>query len=158
MRATGQIDDGAMKNCISLKRWERYGHCLDTLTASKTIVSVANATEIESIGTWKGMVQVGGTGALSSFEVFDCKGAFDVILGKPWLRAVRAHHDYVTDEITIGNMGEQEVITNLLDVNPGNQPATNPPPMNKLEQAQARSGKEPVEPERIPSNQPLKTN
>jgi transposase InsO family protein len=115
VRATGQIDDGAMKNCISLKRWERYGHCLDALTDSRTIVSVANAAEIKSIGTWTGVVQVGETGALSSFEVFDCQGAFDVILGKPWLKAVRAQHDYATDKITIGEAGEQEVISNLLD-------------------------------------------
>ncbi|KAJ7665819.1 hypothetical protein B0H14DRAFT_3539497 [Mycena olivaceomarginata] len=27
VRATGQVDDGAMKNCISKKRWEGYGHC-----------------------------------------------------------------------------------------------------------------------------------
>jgi hypothetical protein len=117
VRATGQIDDGAMKNCISLKRWERYGHCLNPLVKSNTTISVTNATEIASYGTWIGTVQVGGTGALSSFENFDCKGAFNVILGKPWLKAVRARHDYVTDEITIGREGEQEVIVNSLGTN-----------------------------------------
>ena len=115
VRATGQIDDGAMRNCISLRRWERYGHCLDALTKSNTVISVANATEIKSIGSWTGTVQVGGTGAPSCFEIFDCKNAFDVILGKPWLKAVRAQHNYVTDEIVIGAEGEQEVITNMLD-------------------------------------------
>ena len=125
VRATGQIDDGAMRNCISLRRWERYGHCLDALTKSSTVISVANATKIESMGTWTGTVQVGGTGALSCFEIFDCKNAFDVILGKPWLKAVRAQHDYVTDEIVIGADGEQEVITNILDDESVNK--TSPP-------------------------------
>ena len=115
VRATGQVDDGAMRNCISLSRWEKYGHCLDNLSKSSTIISVANATEIRSIGTWTGMVQIGGTGALSCFKVFDCRGAFDVILGKPWLKAVRAQHDYVTDRITIGEVGRQEIISNILD-------------------------------------------
>ena len=115
VRATGQVDDGAMRNCISLSRWEKYGHCLDNLSKSSTIISVANATEIRSIGTWTGMVQIGGTGALSCFEVFDCRGAFDVILGKPWLKAVRAQHDYVTDRITIEEVGRQEIISNILD-------------------------------------------
>lgn len=115
VRATGQIDDGAMRNCISLSRWEHYRHCLDTLSKSKTIISMANTEEIESKGTWTEVVQVGGTSAISHFEVFDCKGAFDVILGKPWLKAVRAQHNYVTDKITIGNNGEQEVIMNILD-------------------------------------------
>jgi hypothetical protein len=125
VRATGQVDDGAMKNCISWKRWERYGHCLDALTESKIIVSVANATEIKSMGSWTGVVQVGETGASSSFEVFDCKDAFDVILGKPWLKDVRAQHDYVTDEITIGTAGKQEVITNLLDTKKTPVPSDN---------------------------------
>ena len=98
-----------------MRRWERYGHCLDAITKSSTVISVANATEIESMGTWTGTVQVGGTGAWSSFEIFDCKNAFDVILEKPWLKAVRAQHDYVKDEIVIGVEGEQEVITNMLD-------------------------------------------
>ena len=116
MRATGQINDGVMKNCISLNRWERYRHCLDTLTKSNVIISVANSTELKSKGTWTGIVQVGGTGAPSHFEIFDCKGAFNVILGKPWLKVIRAQHDYVTDEITIGKDSKQEVITNILDL------------------------------------------
>jgi len=124
IRATGQIDDGAMKNCISLDKWEKYGHCLDTLTKSRTIISVANATQIESKGTWSGTVQVGETGALSSFEIFDCKGAFEVILGKPWLKAVRAQHDYITDEIIIGKKGEQETITNILEDTTETEPIT----------------------------------
>ena len=115
VRATGQIDDGAMRNCISLRRWERYGHCLDTLVKSNTVISVANAAEIALIGSWTGTVQVGGTGAPSCFEIFDCKNAFDVILEKPWLKAVHAQHDYITDRITIEVDGEQEVITNMLD-------------------------------------------
>lgn len=106
VRATGQIDDGAMRNCISLERWEKYGHCLDTITKSRTIISVANATEIMSEGSWTGVIQVGDTEASGRFEIFDCRGAFDVILGKPWLIAVRAQHDYTTDKITIGRDGE----------------------------------------------------
>ena len=52
---------------------------------------------------------------MSHFEIFDCKGAFDVILGKPWLREVRAQHDYVMDSITIGKDGQQETIANILN-------------------------------------------
>jgi transposase InsO family protein len=145
VRATGQIDDGAMKNCISLERWERYGHCLDALTESKTIISVANATEIESNGTWTGIVQVGETGALSCFEIFDCKGAFDVILGKPWLKAVRAQHDYTSDKITIGKEGKQEVIANILDVD-NNAEAPDIIPANPEREASKLPSKSPISP------------
>jgi transposase InsO family protein len=134
VRATGQIDDGAMRNCIAFDRWVKYGHCLDTLSTSNVIVSVANAAEIKSKGTWTGTVQVGGTGALSSFEVFDCKGAFDVILGKPWLKEVRAQHNYVTDKITIGKEGQQEVISNILDTPKVETPSINAEKITPTEQ------------------------
>ncbi|PPQ91968.1 hypothetical protein CVT25_004441 [Psilocybe cyanescens] len=115
VRATGQVDNGAMWNCISKDRWIKYSHCLDPLEKSHTIISVANSNRIHSMGRWFGKVQVGSTSALSGFEVFDCQGAFDVILGKPWLRAVRAKHDYETDSITIGSKGNQEILTNDLE-------------------------------------------
>ena len=50
VRATGQVDNGAMKNCISKHRWERYGHCLSPLLPSKTRISTANGVEITPLG------------------------------------------------------------------------------------------------------------
>jgi hypothetical protein len=58
VRATGQVDDGVMKNCILLTRWEQYGHCLNALKKSQTVIGVANTTKIKSKGTWTGIVQV----------------------------------------------------------------------------------------------------
>jgi hypothetical protein len=46
------------------------------------------------MGMWTGPVKVSNTEAISDFEVFDCQGAFDVILGKPWLWDICAIHDY----------------------------------------------------------------
>jgi hypothetical protein len=57
-------------------------------------------------------VKVGKVGAPSSFKIFDCGDAFDVILGKPWLKAVKAKHDYSTDEIAISHNGENDIIRN----------------------------------------------
>lgn len=81
VRATGQVDDGAMRNCISRQRWEKYGHCLSPLEPSTTLISVANNQVIKPLGRWFGTVRVGTVSAQSWFEVFDCKGAFDIILG-----------------------------------------------------------------------------
>ena len=50
VRATGQVDDGAMRNCISKRRWDQYGHCLSALQPSTTHISVANNAEIKPIG------------------------------------------------------------------------------------------------------------
>ena len=57
---------------------------------------------------------MGGIEAKSAFEIFDCKGAFDVILGKPWLRKVCAIHNYFTDTITIGTDTHSEVLVNTV--------------------------------------------
>ncbi|KAF6745219.1 hypothetical protein DFP72DRAFT_1077813 [Ephemerocybe angulata] len=74
VRATGQVDDGAMRNCISKERWDGYGHCLEPLATSRTWIRVANNQVVPSMGRWEGTVTVGNTGAKESFEVFDCKG------------------------------------------------------------------------------------
>ena len=54
-------------------------------------------------------------------HVFDCKGAFDVILGKPWLREVDAVHYYKTDTITI-NAGTTQTTINNTEQNTNNSP------------------------------------
>jgi hypothetical protein len=50
VRATGQVDDGAMRNCISKIRWERYSHCLKPMEPSSTWIKVANDARIKSMG------------------------------------------------------------------------------------------------------------
>src|ERR1700691_21803 len=101
-----------MRNCISKRRWEHYVHCLTQLEPSKMHIKVANGSRIVPLGHWTGTVKVGKVGAPSSFEVFNCGDTFDVILSKPWLKAVKAKHDYSTDEITISHNGEKDVILN----------------------------------------------
>lgn len=51
VRATGQVDDDAMRNCISKARWDRYRHCLVPLLPSTMRIQVANNTIIPSM--WK---------------------------------------------------------------------------------------------------------
>ena len=48
----------------------------------------------------------------SWFEVFDSHGAFDVILGKPWLKQVKATHNYGTDQLSITNNGNTDTLSN----------------------------------------------
>lgn len=83
------------------------------MAPSRTWIKVVNDARIKSLGRWTGKVKVGGIEAESTFKVFDCQGAFDIILGKPWLRKVCAVHDYSTDTIIIGTDSHQEALTNL---------------------------------------------
>ncbi|KAJ7232539.1 hypothetical protein C8J57DRAFT_1533014 [Mycena rebaudengoi] len=64
------------------------------------------------MGKWRGEVQVGGVRVYAWFVVFDCAGAFDVILGKPWLHMVHGIHDYGTDRIHIQADEEEATIQN----------------------------------------------
>ena len=55
---------------------------------------------------------VAGAKVTQSFEVFNSNGAFEVILGKPWLKSVQATHHYTTDEITMTIEGRTTTVTN----------------------------------------------
>jgi hypothetical protein len=115
VRATAQVDDGAMRNCIGHHIWHSYGHCLRELKPSVTQISVASGHEVPCDGTWSGEVWIGGTTSFTHFEVFDCGYAFNIILGKPWLQEVRAIHNYATDTIRIPMELSHTTITNTLE-------------------------------------------
>ena len=59
-----------------------------------------------------------GTETTQSCDVFESNGAFQVILGKPWLRSMQAIHKYDTDEITIQVQDQTTTITNEEDADP----------------------------------------
>jgi hypothetical protein len=48
----------------------------------------------------------------ASFEIFECNGAFDILLSKPWLHSVRALHNYETDEIRIQSSERETMLYN----------------------------------------------
>src|SRR6202167_1351234 len=114
VRATGQVDNGAMRNCISKRRWDAYGHCLSALSPTTTRISIANNTEIVPIGRWFREITICGIGAYSWFEIFESHGAFDVILGKPRLHQLKAIHDYGNDQLQIPQGDSFAVIPNSL--------------------------------------------
>ncbi|KAJ6477928.1 hypothetical protein C8R47DRAFT_984656, partial [Mycena vitilis] len=113
VRVTAHVDDGSSRNCISLARWKRYGHCLRSpLLPATERLSTADGTSFWPYGRWHGDVSVGGVRIEAQFEVFECNGAFDVILGKPWLHSVRAIHNYGSDVIQIGADGGETLLQN----------------------------------------------
>ena len=62
----------------------------------------------------------------SWFEVFNSHGAFDVILGKPWLTQVKATHDYDTDQLSITNNGATDTLSNEASVVRTEEPEPTP--------------------------------
>ena len=70
-------------------------------------------------------IYVAGTMTTQSCEVFESNGAFQVILGKPWLCSMQAVHRYDMDEITIQAQGLTRTINNdnmTQEVSPGHSP------------------------------------
>ncbi|KAJ6610779.1 hypothetical protein B0H10DRAFT_1676987, partial [Mycena sp. CBHHK59/15] len=112
VRVTAQVDNGATRNCISLAWWKAYGHCLSWLVPSRMRLGVTSGGKIWPYGRWWGSVGVGRVRAAAWFEVFECGGAFDIILGKPWLHSVRVIHNYEMDEILIRSETQETVLQN----------------------------------------------
>ena len=107
-----QVDDGATRNCIGRHIWQQSSPTLGSLATIPLRLSVANNQVIPCDGLWYGEVTIGQVKMTTYFVVFDCQGAFDVILGKPWLVETGAHHDYKTNTITIPCDWGVEVIKN----------------------------------------------
>src|SRR6266481_2554849 len=100
IRIKAIIDGGAMKNTMCKRTWNAQQHRLGPLHPSRVTLSMADNHCILSEGKWAGVIEVAGTKMAQALEVFDSKGAFQVILGKPWLRDIQAIHRYRTDQIT----------------------------------------------------------
>jgi len=59
-----------------------------------------------------GIINIAGTEATQSFQVFNSHDAFQIILGKPWLNYVQAVHRYNIDQITFQTQGLEMTISN----------------------------------------------
>src|ERR1700733_5167042 len=74
---------------------------VDNTTRSKCLLRMADWTVIPSQRRWEGLVELGNARVAGGFEVFDSKGAWEFLLGKPLLRRFKAVHDYGTDTVTV---------------------------------------------------------
>ena len=101
-----------MRNMLCTSKWHSWQHRLVPPSPLEVILSIADNRRIPSQGRWTGIVNVAGTEALQSFEIFDSKGAFQAILGKPWLCYVKVVPKYATDQIVIQTPGRTRTISN----------------------------------------------
>ena len=78
-----------MLNMLCTSVWEKQKGQLTPLEPSNVILSTADNHKIPSEGTWTSMVDIASAKVTQSFKVFNSNRAFEVILGKPWLRAYK---------------------------------------------------------------------
>ena len=56
VQATGQVDGGVVKNCISKERWDWYGHCLSALHPLTTNIKVTYGSKLKPLSRWFGTI------------------------------------------------------------------------------------------------------
>lgn len=100
------LDGGAGVNVMS----ERVRRLLDLqVKAAPFKLRMADQTVSEPLGMVTQVpIRVGGVKFEASFLILDVGEAYDMLLGRPWLRAAGAVHDWGTDELTM-QMGPKTV-------------------------------------------------
>jgi hypothetical protein len=76
---------------------------------------MADGTIIKAEATWTGLIQIEGVCIQGLFEVFDSKGSWSFLFGKPLMKAFKAVHDYVKDKVTINGNGQTVVLHNQVE-------------------------------------------
>ncbi|KAF8198661.1 hypothetical protein K438DRAFT_1583890, partial [Mycena galopus ATCC 62051] len=103
VRMRGVVDDGAMVSAIDSKVYERVKHRLAGLGRSARVLRMADGRLTPSIGTWTGDVTLGGKTHRGRFEIFDSRGAWALLFGKPLLEEFDAVHEYRPDKLHLRN-------------------------------------------------------
>ncbi|KAJ7619673.1 hypothetical protein FB45DRAFT_840119, partial [Roridomyces roridus] len=108
------FDDCAMVNCIDTAVFSNARATLSSPGASPRVLRMANGVLIPSGGCWRGKVSVGGVSAVGKWEIFSGGGAWQMLLGKPMLKALGACHEYVEDTVTLNTSAGKTILQNEL--------------------------------------------
>ncbi|QRV78795.1 Retrovirus-related Pol polyprotein from transposon [Ceratobasidium sp. AG-Ba] len=144
------IDGGAMLCVLDHTVWAEAEQSLGRLAPSSIVCRMANGTCIQSKGTGEAWIIIEGVSRLVQFEVLDSRGAFDLLIGKTWLRSAGACQNFADDSLILHSDTGAIVVKNQ---NPNNnaqttiEPAAAPPEL--------KPGFEPeLEPELEPEPKP----
>ncbi|KAG2744576.1 hypothetical protein P692DRAFT_201674294, partial [Suillus brevipes Sb2] len=97
------FDDGAMVSAMCTSIFEKVKHRLHNWSTSDRRLRMVNGSVVKAVAKWTGTIRIGGVKAQSTFEVFNSRGSWGFLLGKPTLHAFTAIHEYETDTITIAD-------------------------------------------------------
>ena len=132
IRVWANVDDGAMREVMSLAMFEKVKHRLGTTSPSAQLLRVANGAIVKSEAKWEGKINVNGISANTAFEVFDSGGKWDFLFGKTLLETFKAIHNYELDEITVYGSEGETTMYNRSHTIAKRQPATWPQPMTPV--------------------------
>ena len=112
VRIKSTFDDGAMVNAVDLAVHQKSKHRLKPLERSSRILRMADGRLVPSVGIWSGEITIGNTTVEDTFKIFDSKGAWLALFGKPLLRRFKAVHEYDTDIVKIPKNGTWTILQN----------------------------------------------
>ncbi|KAI6025242.1 hypothetical protein PISMIDRAFT_70212, partial [Pisolithus microcarpus 441] len=99
VRFLAVVDNGAMINAMDMAAYDRIKGWLRELKPSKQVLRMADGVLVTSAGTWLGVLHWGSTSMEMTFEVFQSRGSWKMLIGKPLLDQVKVVHDYGKDSI-----------------------------------------------------------
>lgn len=111
------FDDGASVNAIDNTIFAEVQAQLSEPTISPRVLRMANGISIPSGGSWRGKITVGRLTAGGTFEILPSGGVWQMLLGKPMLKAFAASHEYVHDTVTLRTEEGTVMLENELEAN-----------------------------------------
>ena len=101
VRIRGLFNKGALVNTMSSTVFEKVKMRLGPGTVSNQKLRMENGFVITSKAHWTGYVGLGSACAKIAFKVFNSRGNWAFLFGKPALEAFKAIHDYGNDTVTL---------------------------------------------------------
>jgi hypothetical protein len=112
VEARATVDDGAMMCVVDSVFLAGAESVLGKPGPSPLWARLADGTVRRSEGRVKMAVTLSGVEAWITAEVIDTRGAFQVLLGKPWKAQAGVTHDYRVDRLTMRADGESIEVGN----------------------------------------------
>ncbi|QRW02375.1 integrase core domain protein [Ceratobasidium sp. AG-Ba] len=104
VEARGTVDAGSQANVMDAALWAANQVRLGPLLPTRTLLRVADGKASKCLGKWRGVIEMDRVGVRTEFEVFDSGGAFEVLLGKPWLTLVKAEQRFEDDSLKLDGL------------------------------------------------------
>jgi hypothetical protein len=109
------FNDSAMICTMCAQIYKKVKHQLKGWQPSKCVLHMANGALVKSQAMWTGIVRLGSIQVQGTIEVFDSRGGWSFLFGKPMLRAFKANHDYELDTIQVRDSQSVTELTNQID-------------------------------------------
>jgi hypothetical protein len=115
VRVSALFDGGAMVGAMCSSIFRMVKHRLSGWGPSRRQLRMANGLIVPSQAVWKGTMVLGGITFQGEFKVFDSKGGWAFLFGKPLMRAAHATHNFETDVVKIRTESGAVTLSNQIN-------------------------------------------